>query len=147
MSENKPQGPVQTLRDGAVFAKLWKTESKKGPFISVALGRTYKDEQSGELREAHTLSGSDILKGHALLLEANREAAKWREHFKDQRRAQDKQPDRQAELPMQSEQTQAAPAEGQPQQQGLAAQRDEVLAHAKAPEPAASPVQDRMPDH
>ncbi|NQW09355.1 MAG: hypothetical protein HQ481_05655 [Alphaproteobacteria bacterium] len=134
MSDEKNQGPLQTLRDGAVFAKLWQQEGKNGPFVSVTPGRTYRDEQSGEYRESQSFSGADILKVHALMLEAHQEAGKWREHFKQQKQ------NRQAELPMQPEQV-------QPQQQGLAAQRDAALAHAKAPEPAASPDQDRMPEH
>lgn len=137
MSTEKNQGPLQTLRDGAVFAKLWQHESKNGPFVSVTLGRTYRDEQSGEYRESQSFSGSDILKGHALMLDAHREAGKWREHFKEQQKAQD----RQAELPVLS----AAPPQSQPPQ-GLAAQRDQALAHARAPEPGALPAPGRAPE-
>lgn len=139
MSDQTPQPPVQTLRDGPVVAKLWRHDSKNGPFISVTLGRTYQDEQSGEYRESRSLSGSDVLKGHALLLESHREIGKWKEYFKEQQRLQDPQ----AELPVEAVD---APVQTPPQT-GLTTQRDEVLANAKAPEHApTTPSQDITPE-
>lgn len=148
MPDQTQQPPVQTLRDGPVVAKLWQHEGKNGPFISVTLGRTYQDEQSGEYRESRSLSGSDVLKGHALLLESHREIGKWREYFKEQKRSQDPQ----AELPVQPDHAAAqvsprslAPDAAQ-SQTGLTTQRDEMLAGAKAPEPDPAPSQDITPE-
>ena len=83
MSEHKNDPPLQTLRDGAVVVKLWRQESKNGPFVSATLGRTYKDEQTGEYGESRSLSGTDLLKAHALMLEAHKEAVLWRAHFRE----------------------------------------------------------------
>ena len=83
MSEEKNAPPIQTLRDGDVFVKLWRQESEKnGPFVSVTVGRTYKDPQTNEYKEAHSFSGSKILKLEALLGEANKEQIKWRKYFR-----------------------------------------------------------------
>lgn len=75
-------GPIQTLRDGAITVKLWRQESRNGPFVTATLGRTYQDKQTQEFKESRSLSGSDVLKAQALLGEANREMIAWRKYFK-----------------------------------------------------------------
>ncbi|SDG50889.1 hypothetical protein [Thalassobaculum litoreum] len=142
MSENQNQGPLQTLRDGAVFAKLWQQEGKNGPFVSVEVGRTYQDQQSGEYGVSRSFSGSDVLKVQAIMLEAHREVGKWHEFFKDQQRTQD----RQSELPMQPDTARSEPQPQNQHPQGLAAQRDQALAHAKAPERSTAPTPGRTPE-
>ena len=146
MREEKTQGPIQTLRDGAIVVKLWRQEGKNGPYVSATLGRTYRKEQTGEYGESRSLSGADVLKAQALLGEANKEMVLWREHFKE------------LESQKQAERTEtksqvlglgdryAAPAvqdESQPAQ-GLTAQRDAAMVDAKAPTPACS--KDRSPE-
>ena len=83
MSEQKNAPPLQTLRDGAVVVKLWRQESKNGPFVSATIGRTYRNEETGEYGESRSLSGTDLLKAHTLMLEAHKEAVLWREHFRE----------------------------------------------------------------
>ena len=83
MSEHKNDPPLQTLRDGAVVVKLWRQESKNGPFVSATVGRTYRNEETGEYGESRSLSGTDLLKAHALMLEAHKECVLWREHFRE----------------------------------------------------------------
>ncbi|MDJ0685160.1 MAG: hypothetical protein QNJ84_10690 [Alphaproteobacteria bacterium] len=134
----KKDAPIQTLRDGAVVVKLWRQESEKGPFVSATLGRTYQDKRTGEYRESRSLGGGDVLKAQALLLEANREMVKWRDHFRDQQREQDRKQE-QAQA-VHAPQPEAAP---QPHQD-LAAERDAALANAKqrtpeTPVPAQGP--------
>lgn len=136
MSETQNQGPLQTLRDGAVFAKLWQQEGKNGPFVTVEIGRTYQDQQSGEYRSTNSFSDRDILKVQAIALEAHREAGKWREYFKEQQKTQG----RQSELPMQPGAAPSLP------QQGLTAQRDQAFANARAPQRDPAPSRDRTPE-
>ena len=135
MSDDRKQAPIQTLRDGAIVVKLWQQDGKNGPYASATLGRTYKNEQTGEYGESHSLSGSDVLKAQALLGEANKEMILWREYYKEIERQQ--QPDR-TETPSQTAARDAATADPAQQQQGqpaqgLAAQRDGALANAKPP--------------
>ena len=59
MENNNP--PRDVLRDGNLKASLWRNESEKGPFYSATLTRTYKD-QDGELRDAHSFSGGELLR-------------------------------------------------------------------------------------
>lgn len=121
MSEDKKQAPIQTLRDGAVVVKLWQQDGKDGPFVTATLGRTFQDKATGEYGESRSLGGSDVLKGHALLLDAHREMGKWREYFKE-----------------------AAVKDAPQQEQGLVAQRDAAMAGAKQPDRTGAP--DRSPE-
>ncbi|MDQ0314617.1 hypothetical protein [Amorphus orientalis] len=57
-NDNKP---VDTLRDGRVKASIWEKETDKGPFHSVTFARTYRD-QDGNYADAHSFSGTDLLK-------------------------------------------------------------------------------------
>lgn len=123
MSNETPNAPIQSLRDGAVVAKLWEQQGQNGKFVSVTLGKTIQDKETGQYREVHSLAGSDILKGHALLLEAHREVGKWKAYYREQQRDQEQA---QGQLPMES-----APQPTAGAAQGLAAQRDEALARAK----------------
>lgn len=116
MSEDKKQAPIQTLRDGAVHVKLWRQEGPNGPFVTATLGRTYQDNETGKYLESRSLSGADVLKGHALLLDAHRNIGKWHAHYKE-----------------------LANKEAPQQEQGLVAQRDAALAEAKQPAPVDAP--------
>ena len=122
MSEDKKQAPIQTLRDGAIVVKLWRQDGKKGPYVSATLGRTYKNEETGEYGESRSLSGSDVLKAQALLGEANKEMILWRDYYREIQRQQ--QPDQPGANPQARQQT------DQPTQ-GLAAQRDAALSYVK----------------
>lgn len=53
--------PLQTLRDGALKAAIWKNSHEKGEFFSVRFSRTYKD-QEGNYQDAHTFSGPELLR-------------------------------------------------------------------------------------
>ena len=59
MSNNPP---VQTLRDGALKASIWRNDrGDGGQFYSVTLGRTYTDDQD-KVQTADNFSGSHLLK-------------------------------------------------------------------------------------
>lgn len=59
--KNKSNGPVKTLRDGALKATIWKNESQNGSFYTVTLSRTYRRDD-GSFADSASFSGSDILK-------------------------------------------------------------------------------------
>ena len=141
MSEQtQGQPPLQTFRDGAVVIKLWRQESQEhGAFVSATIGRTYRDQATGEYREYRSLSGTDMLKAQALLGEAHREAVKWRQYFRETERQQGPpEPEkseavaaRDAAVQQQLPETSAAPQADNPT---MAGQRDTAMANA-APEP------------
>ena len=58
---NRNNSPRDVLRDGNLKASIWRNDGEKGPFYSVNLARTYRDEQ-GELRDSHSFAGSDLLR-------------------------------------------------------------------------------------
>ena len=60
-STNPNTPPANTLRDGALFAKIWRNTSEKGTFYSVQLGRTYSDDQ-GNLRDSGSFSNGELLR-------------------------------------------------------------------------------------
>lgn len=101
------------------------------------MGRTYQNGQTGEWGESRTLGRSDLLKAQALLLDANREMVKWQQYYKEQQQAQAPQTD----IPEQQPEPEMAQS-----QLGLTAQRDETLANAKPPAPAANPEQEPGPE-
>ena len=56
--------PIQTLRDGALSASIWKNEAENGAFYSVTFGRTYTDDNE-QPHSADSFSGADLLRiGH-----------------------------------------------------------------------------------
>lgn len=145
MREQTKRAPIQTLRDGAVVVKIWEQQGPNGPYVTATLGRTYKNEQTGEYGESRSMSGSDVLKAQALLGEANREMVQWRDYYKDVARQKDpaqaesQQPGVEANTtvpgsaPGATEQHQPTQVQNRDQAQGLAAQRDAALAGAKTP--------------
>lgn len=60
MTEETKTKPVETMRDGALKAALWKNESEKGPFFTVSFERTYRGSD-GETKSAHGFSGTQLL--------------------------------------------------------------------------------------
>ena len=60
MSNETKTRPVETLRDGAIKAAIWKNESENGPFFSVTFARTYKNGE--ELKDTDSFSGSELLR-------------------------------------------------------------------------------------
>lgn len=61
MSKKMKQRPVETLRDGAIKAAIWRNESEKGAFFSVTFARTYKDGD-GDLQDTESFSGTQLLR-------------------------------------------------------------------------------------
>lgn len=70
--------PIRTLRDGSIKAAIWKNITDDGnAFYSVTYARTYKDDD-GNLKDADSFSGSDILKQQHLVGKAYDAIAKLR---------------------------------------------------------------------
>lgn len=61
--------PIETLRDGALKATIWKTFGDHGNFYRVRLSRTWKD-QGGKYHDADSFSGVEVLQASLLLAQA-----------------------------------------------------------------------------
>jgi hypothetical protein len=64
MSKNQTETktrPVETLRDGSIKAAIWRNESGNGAFHSVTFSRTYKNQETGELHDTDSYSGTELL--------------------------------------------------------------------------------------
>jgi len=61
MTTTNKNRPVETLRDGALKAAIWKNEGEKGAFFNVTFARTYKDAK-GNLKDTDSFSGSQLLR-------------------------------------------------------------------------------------
>jgi hypothetical protein len=85
-STDQARQPADVIRDGALKATIWRNEGEDGPFYSTSLARTFED-RDGNLRDAHSFSGSDLLKISELARKAyDRTAELRREEFREQRR-------------------------------------------------------------
>lgn len=77
--------PADVIRDGALKATIWRNAGEDGPFYSTSLARTFEDRE-GNLRDAHSFSGSDLLKVSELARKAyDRTNDLRREEFKQER--------------------------------------------------------------
>lgn len=61
MTKKTKTRPVETLRDGAIKAAIWRNESENGAFFGVTFARTYKDA-GGELQDTESFSGTQLLR-------------------------------------------------------------------------------------
>ena len=61
MSKQSKTRPVETLRDGALKAAIWRNESENGDFFAVTFARTYKDGK-GDLQDTDSFSGTQLLR-------------------------------------------------------------------------------------
>lgn len=53
--------PEETLRDGNLKAAIWRNEGERGPYWSVTLSKTYRDDQ-GQPRDTQSFTGTDLLR-------------------------------------------------------------------------------------
>ncbi len=87
-STDQARQPADVIRDGSLKATIWRNEGEDGPFYSTSLARTFED-RDGNLRDAHSFSGSDLLKVSELARKAyDRTAELRREEFKQERQAE-----------------------------------------------------------
>ena len=124
MSDQSYNPPVETHRDGAVSAKVWRNITKDGnPSYSVTFQRTYTDPATKQVSESRSFWGTDILKVPPLANEAYRTIGIMREMDRKDR-AQSVKQEMQSQPVQQQE-----PAQQQLEtpQQGLAQQRDAAM--------------------
>lgn len=78
--------PEETLRDGNLKAAIWRNEGENGPYWSVTLAKTYKDER-GAYQDTQSFSGTDLLRVAELSRDAYARTNELRrEHFASQER-------------------------------------------------------------
>jgi hypothetical protein len=53
--------PVEVLRDGALKATIWENAGENGPYFTTTFARTYQ-ASDGSLKDAHSFSGSEMLR-------------------------------------------------------------------------------------
>lgn len=75
--------PVDTLRDGALKATIWRNETKEGAFYSTTLSRTYKDDDD-KYRDSHSFASNEMLRvGELARRSHNRVIELKRDHARD----------------------------------------------------------------
>ena len=90
MAQKDKNPPIQTHRDGAISAKVWRNYSNEGePFYSVTFQRTYTDPKTKEPRETNSFLGTDVLKVQQLAAEAYRTIGHERQLDKDYAKSQE----------------------------------------------------------
>ncbi|MBL4647312.1 MAG: hypothetical protein JKY99_12750 [Rhizobiales bacterium] len=130
MSDQSYNPPVETHRDGAVSAKVWRNITKDGnPSYSVTFQRTYTDPATKQVSESRSFWGTDILKVPPLTNEAYRTIGIMREMDRNDRAQSVKQEMQPEQQPAQQPVQQQEPAQQQLEtpQQGLAQQRDAAM--------------------
>jgi hypothetical protein len=53
--------PIEVIRDGVLKATIWENEGENGVIYSTTLARTYH-ANDGSLKDAHSFSGSELLR-------------------------------------------------------------------------------------
>lgn len=81
--------PIDTLRDGALKATIWRNENKEGAFYSTTLSRTYKDD-GGKYRDSHSFASNEMLRvaelarrSHNRVIQLRRDAAREPERARE----------------------------------------------------------------
>ena len=64
--------PLHQVKFGRVKAQVWENESANGPFLSVTLGKLYKN-QAGEWRTSQSFGRYDLTPA----IQALEEATRW----------------------------------------------------------------------
>ncbi|WP_299621448.1 hypothetical protein [uncultured Tateyamaria sp.] len=91
MTDKTPHRPEETLREGPLKAAIWRNENDKGPYHSVTVARTYKD-QEGNLQDTQNFRPKDLLGLSELARRAHHQVHDLdREMFKEQRRTAQEQ--------------------------------------------------------
>ncbi|WP_424970246.1 hypothetical protein [Dinoroseobacter sp. S76] len=91
--------PEFTIRDGSIKATTWRNAGENGDYFTTSFSRTYRDEQSGDLRDTNAFSGADLLKVSALAQEAYQQsrALRQEERLAQKRRNEQSNGDRLSE--------------------------------------------------
>ena len=68
-NSNTNNGPVDTIRDGAIKATIWKNEGEHGTFFTAEVTRTYTDAKDG-FHDSVSMSATQLLKQSRLASKA-----------------------------------------------------------------------------
>ena len=86
--DTQPRRPEETIREGSLKAAIWQNRSENGPYHSVTLARTYKD-QDGNLKDTQSFRAKDMLGLSELARRAHHHASDLdRAAFKERRQTQ-----------------------------------------------------------
>lgn len=111
-SQQNPNAPLQTFKDGAAVIKLWQQEGKDQKIhVNASVGRLYKDKETGHWKESKSFSALDLAKLNTLMPEALMQAQVLEHNLNAQRQEQIR-----AHAQMQ-QQPSSAPAQNVPVQQ------------------------------
>ena len=61
MTNTQKNQPIDTVRDGAIKATIWRNSGNNGVFYSVEFSRTYRNPD-GEFHDSAGFSGSQLLR-------------------------------------------------------------------------------------
>lgn len=67
----KTNRPVHTVRHRSLKATIWRNQTEKGDLYNVTVIRSYRDKESGEWRDSHSLRYDDLMNVAALMYEAH----------------------------------------------------------------------------
>lgn len=60
-NDEKNSPPLDTVRDRALKATIWKNEGERGPYLSITFAKTYED-RDGNLRDGNRFSPDEALR-------------------------------------------------------------------------------------
>lgn len=83
--QSKGNGPIETLRDGALKVSIFRNERENGTQFSMQPGRIYTDNK-GEVRESQSLSGTEPIRMSRLLDKGYDRIGEFKSKIKTQNR-------------------------------------------------------------
>jgi len=88
--QGRNNGPIETLRDGALKVAIFRNDREKGVSFAMEPGRLYTDGQ-GQVKEAKSLSGSEPVRMARLLNKGYDRIGEFKAKIKVQSQTQDRE--------------------------------------------------------
>jgi hypothetical protein len=63
--------PVHTIRHRSIKATIWRNQTEKGPMFNVTIIRSYRDKESGQWKDSHSIGYDDLMNVAGLMYEAH----------------------------------------------------------------------------
>jgi len=63
--------PVHTVRHRNLKAAIWRNQTDKGLMFNVTITRSYRDRESGQWHDTHSIGYDDLMNVAALMYEAH----------------------------------------------------------------------------
>lgn len=132
MSTERSNPPVDTVRDGQTFIKIWRNRLPSGdPIYSSTIGYTYTDKQTGKPRDSYSLRDSDLLKLPDLSSRARTSIRHFREADRNpEQTGSPSQGPQQSQRPYQG--GSGSPQQGQPEHGSFRQSRQQPPAQAQS---------------